>query len=74
MKLTQEQMRERNIPICEKYGLNIVEASEYFGIGETKLREMINENPKATYILKNGKKTIIKRKQFEKYLDEQYVI
>ena len=67
-------MSSFNIPVWEKWNLTIAEASEYFNIGETKLREIITNNPTADYILKNGNKTLIKRKQFETYIDEQYII
>ena len=63
-----------NTPLCEKYTLTITEAVSYFGIGETKLREIIRRNPTAKYILWNGNKALIKRKLFEKEIDETSVI
>lgn len=64
-------MEGRNdlVPIWNKYTLTIKEASEYFGIGEKKIRQMIIENPGADYILTNGTKYLIKRKKFESLID-----
>lgn len=60
-----------NVPIWEKYVLSIAEASEYFHIGEKKLRKIIDENPRGKYILWNGTRAMIKRKLFEEYLDDK---
>ena len=58
------------VPICEKYALNINEAVEYFGIGETKLRYIALEYSDSDFILMNGTKTLFKRKKFENWLDK----
>ena len=63
-----------NIPFWEQYTLTVEEASKYFRIGETKFRRIINENPDANYLLWNGTRALIKRKIFEKYIDENNVI
>lgn len=60
------------VKICEKYCLNINEAVEYFGIGEKKLRQILNKNKEADFILYNGNKQLIKRKKFEAYIDDLY--
>ena len=57
------------VPVCEKYMLTISEASDYFNIGESKLRRFLSEHEGADYILMNGTKVLIKRKQFEKIID-----
>lgn len=57
------------LAISEKYTLTIAEACEYFNIGDKKLRKFIDENKGAEYILMNGTKVLIKRKQFEKIID-----
>ncbi len=59
------------VPISEKYTLTIKEASRYFGIGENKLRRLANENLSSNWIILNGNRILIKRKQFEKILDSQ---
>ena len=57
------------VPIWEKYALTIYEAAEYFNIGEHKLREITN-NHKCNFVLFIGTKRLIKRKEFEKYLEQ----
>ena len=52
-------MNTNDIPIWQKYTLSIEEASRYFRIGEKKLRRIARQ---------------IKRKQFEKVIDELEVI
>lgn len=42
------------IPIWEKYALSIEEAADYFGIGQKKIRKIVDENPTAEFVLKNG--------------------
>lgn len=56
------------VPIWQKMNLTIEEAAEYSGISETTLRGRLKEN-KYDFILKNGTKTLIKRRMFEKYLE-----
>ncbi len=63
-------MTKKVVPVSEKYALSIAEASAYFGIGESKLRRLISENVDADYVLKNGAKLLIKRKLFEKAIDD----
>lgn len=58
------------IPVWRKYTLSVQEAARYFRIGDKKMRKLIEENPGANYILWNGTRPQIKRKLFEKYLDE----
>ena len=41
------------IPIWEKYALSIEEAADYFGIGQKKIRKIVDENPTAEFVLKN---------------------
>lgn len=67
-------MGNSKIPIWEKYALTILEASEYFSIGEKKLREMIKENPRADYIVWNGNKALLKRQLFEREINRVNVI
>ena len=58
------------IPVWEKYTLSIEEAAAYFRIGENKLRKIISENQDADYVLWNGNRPQIKRKKFEKLIDD----
>ncbi len=61
---------ESKVPLWEKYILTIQEAAEYFHIGEKKLRKLVEERADADFIIMNGNRVMIKRKLFEKYLDE----
>ena len=56
------------IPIWEKRNLTLEEASEYFGIGISKIRELSNQE-NCDYVLWIGTKRLIKRIKFEQYLD-----
>lgn len=55
------------IPIWEKMNLTVEEAAEYSNIGIHKIYELVN-GPNCPFVLFVGKKRIIKRKEFEKYL------
>nr|WP_235824995.1 excisionase [Escherichia coli] len=57
------------MPVWEKYTLTIEEASKYFRIGENKLRRLAEENKNANWLIMNGNRIQIKRKQFEKIID-----
>lgn len=57
------------VPIWQKYTLTIEEAAAYFRIGENKLRNLINENKNAEYLLWNGNRVQIKRVLFERFID-----
>ena len=59
-------MKQTDIPIWERYTLTIEEASKYFRIGENKLRRLAEENKNANWLIMNGNRIQIKRKQFEK--------
>lgn len=67
-------MNRNDVPIWEKYTLTIEEASKYFRIGENKLRRFAEENRNAKWVLMNGNRIQIKRRQFEKILDETSTI
>ena len=62
-------MKQIDIPIWERYTLTIEEASKYFRIGENKLRRLVEENKNANWLIMNGNRIQIKRKQFEKIID-----
>lgn len=60
----------REIPFWEKWTLSINEASEYFGIGQQRIRKLIDENSIPDCILYIGSHVRIKRIKFEQFLDE----
>ena len=67
-------MNYPDVPIWEKYTLTIEEAARYFRIGEKKLRKLAEENPDASWLMMNGNRVQIKRRQFEKVIDSLDVI
>lgn len=62
-------MEEIKIPVWEQYTLTVKEACAYFRIGENKLRNLIERNRNADYILWNGNRAQIKRKKLEEFVD-----
>ena len=61
------------IPIKNKIKKTIKEASQYSNIGETTIRKLLNEKC-CSFLLKIGNKHLIKRKEFEKYLDGKHYL
>ncbi len=55
------------VDIKDKPLLTINEASKYFGIGITKLTELVNA-PNCTFVLNNGNKKLIKKDIFNDFL------
>lgn len=53
-----------------KYLLSIKEASELFGIGQHRLREIISEDYEYKYHLMLGRVIKIKRENFEEFLNK----
>ena len=62
------------IPYWEKYMLTLREAAEYFYIGEKKMRQIVDENMDAKFLLENGNRIMIKKKLFEECLNNASVI
>ncbi len=58
------------IPTDRKYTIGIDEAARYYGIGTKKLRQIISDNPMGDFYLEIGRHVLIKRRQFEEYLDQ----
>ena len=57
------------VPTYRKYTIGIDEAARYYGIGTKKLRQIIADNPSGDFFLEIGRHVLIKRRQFEAYLD-----
>lgn len=64
-------MIKNEVPVWEKINLTLEEAAEYSNVGINKLRELTNV-PGCTFVLTVGKKRLIKRKAFEKYIETKY--
>ena len=62
------------MPYWHKYMLTLQEAAEYFHIGEKKMRQIVDENMDANFLLTSGNRVMIKRKLFEEYLNAASVI
>lgn len=58
----------KEVPIKDKLNLTIEEAAAYSNIGINKLRSMADE-PSCPFVLYIGKRKVIKRKEFERYLE-----
>ena len=69
-----EERRIKPMPFWQKYTLTVAEACYYFHIGERKMREIIESDPTAAYLLRNGNRMMIKRARFEQFLDMQTAI
>ena len=62
-------MDRNEVRLCEKYALTLPEAAAYFGIGEKKLRKMIDDYSHMGLFLQVGVKRMIKREKFAAFLD-----
>lgn len=65
-----EKYSKNITPVWNRYILTIVEAAEYYHIGEKKLSRLVDEHPKADFIIMNGNRVLLKKKQFERFLDD----
>ena len=62
------------VPIWEKVTISVEEAAAYSNIGITKIYEMIN-SPLCPFVLHvSVRKRLIKRKAFEKYLENNVTL
>lgn len=65
--------KRQAVPIWEKENLSLSEAAAYFGIGQNKLRDL-SDSRNCNFVLFVGNKRLIKRKLFEKYLENEYSV
>ena len=72
MEDKQYSTREK-VPIKDKLNLTIEEAAEYSNIGIAKINNMAKD-PKCPFVLYIGKKKLIKRAAFEKYISNMLEI
>ena len=63
----------KEVPIWEKSNLTLDEAAAYSGIGKNKLRELSDER-NCPFVLWNGNKRLIKRRELDKFTDGSYSI
>ena len=62
-----------DIPIYQKQNLTIEEAAVYSNIGRNKLRQLTDDE-KCVFVIKKKKKRLIKRKQFDEFIEKAYSI
>lgn len=63
----------KDVPIKDKLNLTIEEAAIYSNIGINKINEMAKD-PQCPFVLYIGRKKLIKRIPFEKYINESLEI
>lgn len=61
----------KEVPIWEKAALTLEEAAAYSNIGVNKLRDLTNEK-NCSFVMWVGSKRLIKKRQFDKFIDEAY--
>ena len=59
--------KSEKVPLWHKIALSIDEMYVYTGIGRETIRELTKQPEAKQFTLKIGKRTLIKRKQFEEY-------
>ena len=62
--------KSESVPLWHKIALSIDEMYVYTGIGRETIRELTKQPEAKQFTLKIGKRTLIKRKQFEEYIDQ----
>lgn len=68
--MSEEKM---NIPIYLKVALTIKEAAEYSNIGINKINAMLRA-PNCPFVLYVGSKKLVKRKEFEEFIEKSLSI
>lgn len=71
--MNEEMEKKSIVPVWEKTTLTIREAAEYSNIGINKLESLLS-SPKCNFVLYVGRKRLIKRKQFEQFIEKQIEI
>jgi len=73
-KRTFEVQKDKSLPFYQRYMLTVDEAAAYFHIGAKKMYEIIENHEGAKWYLYSGRRIMIKRELFGKWLDQQTVI
>ena len=63
----------KEVQIWEKSNLTLEEAAAYSGIGINKLRDLTSEQ-NCQFVLWVGSKRLIKRRLFDKFIEQEYSI
>lgn len=64
---------KKQVPIWEKSNLTLEEAAAFTGIGINKLRQLTDDE-RCPFVLWNGTRRLIKRKQFDEYVSRTFSI
>lgn len=64
-------MKVKEVPIKDKINLTIEEAAAYSNIGINRIDEMA-KRPDCPFVLYIGRKKLIKRKEFERFLEKAF--
>ena len=65
--------KKQTVPIEAKVALAIKEAAEYSNIGINKIESLLR-TPRCPFVLYVGKKKLVKRKEFEKFIADNIEI
>lgn len=68
-----EQNKHTVIMVKDKVTLTIKEAAEYSNIGINKLESLLR-NPRCPFVIYVGRKKLVKRKEFEKFISDNIEI
>ena len=63
--------RGSDVPLWHRQNLSIEETAAYTGIGRDTIYKLIKQDD-CNFTLRVGKRTMIKRKRFEEYLEKLY--
>lgn len=61
--------KEISVPICQKLLLTSREAAEYSNLGINHIARLTND-PYCTFVIYNGRRKLIKRKEFEEFISK----
>lgn len=67
------ETKTTEVPIWEKMLLTIDEAALYTNIGQNRISELLRK-PSCPFVLYIGRKKLVKRTEFEKYLNNNIEI
>lgn len=69
-RIENMKKEKQEVPIWEKVTMTMEEASAYSNIGICTIRKLVN-NPRCTFVLMNGNRKLIKRKEFEEFISKE---
>ena len=65
--------KSKTIPIWQKQNLTLEEAAEYSNIGINRLR-MLTDDPNCPFVFFVGRKRLVKKKLFDKYIESVRIL